>query len=105
VVEDIVVGHKGVTLLPAVARDDLPVEPGDVVDLVLDEEREEVLLLALDPDRDPTLVRLRVDGTRIGPGFEVWLSQTQSHVVVKRPVSPGDSSAVSLAGAARARRT
>jgi hypothetical protein len=84
VVEDILVGQGGVTLLPSVARDELPVEPGDVVDLVFGEEREEVLVLALDSGRDPTRVRLRVAcGARIGPGYEVWLSQAQSHVVAK----------------------
>jgi hypothetical protein len=102
VVEDIVVGQRGVTLLPAVPRGDLPVEPGDVVDVVLGEEREEIVVVALDPDPDPTRVRLRVaSGMPLGPGFEVWLSQTQSHVIVKPPASLGDQRVVSLARTAR----
>ncbi|THD46084.1 MAG: hypothetical protein E8A46_27570 [Bradyrhizobium sp.] len=106
VVEDVVVGQSGVTLLPAVARDGLPLCAGDAVDVVHDDERDEVTLLALDPDRDPTRVRLRLaSGTPIAPGFEIWPSQTQSHVTIKRSdLGPGEQ-VVSLAGAVRRRQS
>jgi hypothetical protein len=94
VVADVVVGERGVVLLPAVPREGLPVTAGDTVDLVHGEERDEVLVLGLEPDRDPTRVRLRVRAQGpIGPGFEVWPSQTQSHVTLRRPEAPGAPSA------------
>jgi hypothetical protein len=104
VVQDVVVGQGGVTVLPAVPREGLPLCPGDAVDVVHDDERDEVTVLALDPDRDPTRVRLRLaSGTPIAPGFEVWPSQTQSHITIKRSdLRPGDH-VVSLAGAVRRR--
>lgn len=106
VVEDVVVGRSGVTVLPAVLRDGLPLCAGDAVDVVHDEERDEVTVLALDADRDPARVRLRLaSGTPIAPGFEVWPSQTQSHVTIRRAdVAPGER-VVSLAGAVLRRQS
>ena len=87
VVEDVLVGGEGVTLLPAVARVGLPVMAGDTLDVLFGEEREEVLVLAVEPDRDPERVRLRVRSpVPVGAGFEVWPSQSQSHVTLKAPI-------------------
>jgi hypothetical protein len=104
VVEDVVVGQNGIVVLPAVPRDGLPLCAGDVVDVVYDDERDEVTVLALDPDRDPTRVRLRLaSGTPIAPGFEIWPSQTQSHVTIKRSDLLDSHRVVSIAGAVRRR--
>jgi hypothetical protein len=107
VVEDVLVGRGGVVLLPAIPRDGLPLCAGDAVDIVHDDDRDEVIVMALDPDRDPSRVRLRVaSGTRIAPGFEVWPSQTQSHVRISVPrqeLRPSEQ-IVSLAGAVSRRR-
>jgi hypothetical protein len=104
VVADVLLGANGVTLLPSVAREGLYLGPGDVVDVVHDEERDEVVVLGLDPDRDPARVRLRVASRLIGPGFEVWPSQTQSHVAIKRPPRPTADQVVALSGALLKRR-
>jgi len=95
VVEDVLVGRGGFVLLPAVPREGLPLCAGDCVDVLCDdEERREVEVLALEPDHDPRRVRLRVASRfPIAPGFEVWASQSSSHVVLKRP-SPDDSGAM-----------
>jgi bifunctional DNA-binding transcriptional regulator/antitoxin component of YhaV-PrlF toxin-antitoxin module len=87
-VEDIVVGRSGIVLLPAVDRDSLHIGVGDVVDLVAGEQREEVEVLGLEVDRNPARVRLRIATTAaVGPGVEVWPSQSESRVVVKRRAS------------------
>jgi len=93
VVEDLLLGPRGVILLPAIPRAGLCVCVGDVVDVVHDEERDEVVVLGLEPDHDPARVRLRLAArVPIGVGFEVWPSQTQSHVMLKRPDVPvGDA--------------
>ncbi len=105
VVEDVLVGKSGFVLLPAIAREGLYLGEGDVVDVVHDEERDEIRLLGLEPDRDPTLVRLRVSSQRpIGPGFEVWRSQTQSQVVIKRPPRDPAAGVVTLSGGTSRRR-
>lgn len=96
-------------MLPAVTRAGLPLCVGDVVDIVHEEEREEVVVLGLEPDRDPTLVRLRLTArVAIAPGFEVWPSQTQSHVALrwdreKNPAPPARP-LVALTGATLRRR-
>jgi hypothetical protein len=98
VVEDVLLGARGIILLPAVPREGLPLCAGDLVDLVHDEDREEVEVLALDPDHDPTRVRLRIAArVHVAPGFEVWASQVQSHVMMKRPPAIAGQ-VVSLAG-------
>ena len=102
---DVLLGQRGVIVLPAIAREGLAVCVGDVVDVVHDEEREELLVIGLEPDRDPSLVRLRLEGgVPIAPGFEVWPSQTQSHVVFKRPTAAMDGRVVALSGATTRRR-
>jgi hypothetical protein len=105
VVADVVIGSAGFVLLPAIPREGLYLEEGDVVDVLHGETREEVRVLGLDPDRDPALVRLRVSSARpIGVGFEVWRSQGQSHVVLRRPPrEPGDR-AITLSGGTARRR-
>jgi hypothetical protein len=87
------VGRSGLVLLPPVDRDRLSVEAGDVVDLLAGEVREQVEVLAVEADRNATRARLRIAPTRLAvPGAEVWPSQNESRVVVKRsPRSPGDS--------------
>jgi hypothetical protein len=86
VVEDVLLGASGTILLPAVPSDGLPLRPGDVVDLLNGESREEAEVLGLEPDRDPARVRLRVAARpALGPGVEVWLSQSESHVALRRP--------------------
>jgi hypothetical protein len=104
VVQDVLLGARGVVLLPAVPRDRLPIGVGDVVDVVHDDERDEIEVLGLEPDHDPANVRLRVaSGIPIGPGFEVWPSQSQSHVTLKRPaLRTGE--VVSIAGGVSRRR-
>jgi hypothetical protein len=90
VVADVVVGSRGFVLLPAIPREGLYLGAGDTVDVVHEESREEVTVLGLEPDRDPSLVRLRVSSSvPLAAGFEVWLSQGQSHVVLKRPPGIG----------------
>ena len=85
IVEDIVMGRSGLVLLPALDRASLQVGIGDVVDLVAGEQREEVEVLGLEVDRNPARVRLRIAATvPVGPGVEVWPSQSESRVVVKR---------------------
>jgi hypothetical protein len=112
-VEDIVVGRSGLVLLPAIDRDSLQVAVGDVVDLVAGEQREEVEVLGLEVDRDPARVRLRIAATvAVAPGVEVWPSQSESRVVVKRralrPTPPSASAtgdvSVHLSGAVVDRR-
>jgi bifunctional DNA-binding transcriptional regulator/antitoxin component of YhaV-PrlF toxin-antitoxin module len=105
VVEDVIVGRSGFVLLPAVAREGLYLDEGDVVDIVHDDARDEVRVLGLEADRDPALVRLRVSSSRpIGAGFEVWRSREQSHVVLKRPPRGPDERAVTLSGGTSRRR-
>jgi hypothetical protein len=85
VIEDVVVGTSGLVLLPAIDRVGLHVEAGDVVDLLAGEVRQEVEVLGLEADRDPQRVRLRIAGTAtVGPGVEVWRSQSESRVVDRR---------------------
>jgi hypothetical protein len=87
VVEDVIVGASGLILLPAVDRDGLHVQEGDVVDLLTGEIREEVEVLGLDLDRDPRRVRLRIAAkVHVGPGAEVWRSQSESRVVGRGPL-------------------
>jgi hypothetical protein len=87
VVEDVIVGRGGVVLLPAVPREGLPLCVGDCVDVLGDDdERREVEVIALEPDHDASRVRIRIaPHFPIAPGFEVWASQSCSHVVLKRP--------------------
>lgn len=90
IVEDVLLGAAGMILLPAVPGDGLPLRPGDVVDLLNGESREEVEVLGLEPDRDPARVRLRVAArTALGPGVEVWLTQSESHVSIRGAVGIG----------------
>jgi hypothetical protein len=104
VVEDVLVGRSGIVLLPAVPRDGLYLGPGDTVDVVHGDDREEIEVLGLEPDHDPQMVRLRVSShIPLGPGFEVWRSQNQSHVVLKRPAPPIDARGVSISGGVRRR--
>ncbi len=99
VVEDVLVGKAGFVLLPAIPREGLYLGEGDVVDVVIDEEREEIRVLGLEPDRDPALVRLRVSSrVPIGPGFEVWRCQGESQVVFKRPAREPGEGAITLSG-------
>jgi hypothetical protein len=96
VIEDVVVGRSGLVLLPAIDRHGLRLEAGDVVDLLAGDLREEIEVLAVEADRSPARVRLRIAATRLAvPGAEVWPSQDESRVVVKRRVSPpyGDARA------------
>jgi hypothetical protein len=89
VIDDVVVGRSGLVLLPAIERDGLSLEAGDVVDLLAGDVREEVEVLAVEADRSPTRVRLRIAVTRLAvPGAEVWPSQDESRVVVKRGGPP-----------------
>jgi hypothetical protein len=105
VVEDMVVGVHGLVLLPAIPREGLYLGAGDVVDLLHDDERDEVEVLGVEPDRDPAFVRLRVSSAvPIGRGCEVWRSQTQSHVTLKRPARPLEGAVVSVSGAVSRRR-
>jgi hypothetical protein len=105
VVADVVVGASGFVLLPAIPREGLYLCAGDVVDVVHDESREEVTLLGLEPDRDPSLVRLRVSSAiPLGVGFEVWRSQSQSQVVLKRPPRGSYEHAITLSGGTSRRR-
>ena len=70
--------------MPAVDRCGLHLEAGDVVDLLAGDVREEIELLAVEADRRPGRVRLRIAATRLAvPGAEVWPSQNESGVVVK----------------------
>jgi hypothetical protein len=88
VVEDVVVGKSGLVLLPAIDRHGLSLEAGDVVDLLAGDVREEIEVLAVEADRNPARVRLRIAATRLAvPGAEVWPSQDESRVVVKRRAS------------------
>jgi hypothetical protein len=91
VIEDVLVGRSGLVLLPAIDRSGLHLEAGDVVDLLAGDVREEIELLAVEADRSPGRVRLRVTATRLAvPGAEVWPSQNESGVVVDgRAQSPG----------------
>jgi hypothetical protein len=105
VVEDVIIGRAGFVLLPAVPREGLYLGAGDVVDLVHDETRDEVKVLGLEPDHDPKKVRLRVSSAvPIGAGFEVWRSQGQSNVVLRRPAPEPDAGVVTLSGARSRRR-
>jgi hypothetical protein len=105
VVQDVVVGDEGLILLPAVPREGLYLGAGDTVDLVHEEQRDEVEVLGLLRDRDPNLVRIRVSSAvPVAAGFEVWRSQGQSHVMLKRPAPPVDTRAVTLSGARSRRR-
>ncbi len=89
VIEDVIVGRSGLVLLPAVDRHGLTVEAGDVLDLLAGDVREEIEVLAVETDRSPARVRLRIAATRLAvPGAEVWPSQDESRVVVKRRASP-----------------
>jgi hypothetical protein len=92
VIEDVVVGRSGLVLLPAIERHGLRLEAGDVVDLLAGDVREEIEVLAVEADRSPARVRLRIAATRLAvPGAEVWPSQDESRVVVKRRASsPGE---------------
>jgi hypothetical protein len=105
VVGDVLVGAQGLILLPAVRREGLALGVGDLVDVVRDDERVEVEVLSLDPDGDPACVRLRVASrVPIAPGFEVWPSQSQSHLTLKRPALRPGERVVSIAGAISKRR-
>jgi hypothetical protein len=105
VVEDVIIGRAGFVLLPAVPREGLYLGAGDVVDLVHDETRDELTVLGLEPDRDPKRVRLRVSSAiPVGVGFEVWRSQGQSNVVLRRPAAEATEGAVTLSGARSRRR-
>jgi hypothetical protein len=89
VIDDIVVMDRGLTLLPAVPRQGLPIVAGDTVDLCTEEGRSEALVLAVDADpHDPTRVRLRIAPTvHASRGVEVWPSESSSRVVLKTPES------------------
>jgi hypothetical protein len=103
VVEDVLIGASGFVLLPAIPKDGLYLCEGDVVDVVHDEARDEVKVLGVEPDRDPSLVRLRVSSRLpIGVGFEIWRSQGQSQVVLRRPPRP--PGAITLSGGTSRRR-
>jgi hypothetical protein len=103
VIEDVLVGRSGLVLLPAIERHGLSLEAGDVVDLLAGDVREEVELLAVEADRSPGRVRLRIATTRLAtPGAEVWPSQDESRVVLKgRRVLPSRADASSAARRAR----
>jgi hypothetical protein len=89
VIEDVIVGRSGLVLLPAIDRQGVNLEAGDVVDLLAGDLREEVAVLAVEADRNPARLRLRIAATRLAiPGAEVWPSQDESRVVVKRRASP-----------------
>jgi hypothetical protein len=87
VIDDLVASDLGLTLLPAVAREGLPIVAGDSVDLCSEEGREEALVLSVDPDpRNPSLVRLRIRFTiHARRGVEVWPSESSSRVVLRTP--------------------
>ena len=86
VVEDVILGGKGVLLMPPVARAGLHLEAGDAVDVVEGDRREEVVVLAIEPDTDAARVRLRVKaGVPIAAGVEIWRSQAESGVILRRP--------------------
>jgi hypothetical protein len=88
VIEDVIVGRSGLVLLPAIDRHGLSLEAGDVVDLLTGDVREEIEVLAVEADRSPARVRLRIAPTRLAvPGAEVWPSQDESRVVLKRRAS------------------
>ena len=91
--------------MPAIPERGLHLGPGDTVDVVDGDDRDEVEVLGLERDWDPARVRLRVSSSvPIGVGCEVWRSQVQSHVVVAdRERVPGGV-AVSLSGAVPRRR-
>jgi hypothetical protein len=90
VVEDVLLGASGTILLPAVPSHGLALRPGDVVDLLHGESREEAEVLGLEPDRDPARVRLRVAARPgLGPGVEVWLTQSESHVAFREAGGTG----------------
>jgi hypothetical protein len=90
IVDDVLVGKSGLVLLPAIERAGLQLEAGDVVDLVAGEAREEVEVLAIEADRNPSRVRLRIAPTVLAvPRAEVWPSQSESRVVMKRRALPG----------------
>jgi hypothetical protein len=89
VIVDVVVGRSGLILLPAIDRDHLSVEAGDVVDLLAGDVREQVEILGVEADRNNARARLRIAATRLAvPGAEVWPSQNESRVVVKRTAPP-----------------
>jgi hypothetical protein len=89
VIEDVLVGRAGLVLLPAIERKGLRLEAGDVVDLLAGDTREEIAVLAIEADRNPARLRLRIAPTRLAvPGAEVWPSQEESRVVVKRRAPP-----------------
>ena len=85
VVEDLLVGKGGgLVLLPAVERRGLPIVPGDTLDLCDEDGREEVTVLALEPDRRESHVRIRIARSpRARPGVEVWPGESSSRVVLK----------------------
>ncbi len=102
VVEDVLLGTRGVVLLPGVPRRDLPLGIGDVLDLVCEDTREEAEVIGFEPDRDPSRVRLRVAcRIPIGPGFEVWASQDQSHLRVRSPITTRPAAVVPHGAATR----
>ncbi len=110
VIDDVVAMDRGLTLLPAVPREGLPIVAGDTVDLCSEDGREEALVLSIDPDpRNGSMVRIRIASTiRAVRGIEVWPSEGCSRVVLKPPascerrVTAGDT--VRLSGAVVPRR-